>query len=151
MSPLLMLVEDGPGDVELVRVALRRTGRGTRLLVARDGVEALERLRADDAQLPDLLLVDVNLPRMGGHELLAEVRSDPLLARLPLVLFSTSSLEEDVLEARRLGADDYVTKPDGGRALVQAVAELERVWLGPGGRAFSDRGPAAAGRAPGRP
>lgn len=111
----VLLVEDDAADVVIAREALRAGGLPTRLSVVRDGVEALAYLRREDdfadAERPDLILLDLNLPRMSGHELLAEVKADESLRRIPVVVLSTSSAAEDVVRSYDLHANVYVAKP----------------------------------------
>jgi two-component system, chemotaxis family, response regulator Rcp1 len=129
----MLLVEDNPGDVRLMREAFRETGARSRLHVVGDGVEAMKFLRGEDgyadAVRPDVILLDLNLPRMGGREVLAEVKSDPRLKHLPVVVLSSSSAEEDVAAAYGLHANCYVTKPaDLDRYLAVARA-IESFWF----------------------
>jgi two-component system response regulator len=111
----VLLVEDDDADVVIAREALRAGRLTTRLSVVRDGVEALAYLRREegfaDAGRPDLILLDLNLPRMSGHELLAEVKSDESLRRIPVVVLSTSGAVEDVVRSYDLHANVYVSKP----------------------------------------
>jgi CheY-like chemotaxis protein len=111
----VLLVEDDPGDVVIAREALRAGRLQSRLTVVPDGVEAMSYLRQEsdyqDVERPDLILLDLNLPRMSGHEVLAEVKSDPALRRIPVVVLSTSSAAEDVERSYELHANVFVTKP----------------------------------------
>jgi CheY-like chemotaxis protein len=111
----VLLVEDDPGDVLIAQEALRAGNLSTRLDVVRDGVEALDYLRHRGefagATRPDLILLDLNLPRMSGHEVLAEVKSDPELRRIPVVVLSTSVAAEDIAKSYDLYANVYVAKP----------------------------------------
>ena len=132
MNPIeVLLVEDNVGDVRLVREALHEFKLDVRLHVAKDGIEAMQRLRQQDehadAPLPDVILLDLNLPRKDGREVLAEVRADARLQRIPVIVMTTSRDEEDVLRTQALGVDGYVTKPvdfDQFRRVVQQVDEL---------------------------
>jgi two-component system, chemotaxis family, response regulator Rcp1 len=111
----VLLVEDDPGDVVIAQEALRAGDVHSRLAVVPDGVEALAYLRNEDgyhdAPRPDLILLDLNLPRMTGHEVLAEVRGDPALKAIPIVVLSTSNSVEDVSRSYELHANVHVTKP----------------------------------------
>ncbi|MDT4916290.1 MAG: hypothetical protein QOH89_990 [Pseudonocardiales bacterium] len=111
----VLLVEDDPGDVVIAREALRAGRLESRLSVVSDGVEAMSYLRREagyaDVERPDLILLDLNLPRKSGHEVLAEVKADPELRRIPVVVLSTSSAIEDVDLSYELYANVFVTKP----------------------------------------
>jgi two-component system, chemotaxis family, response regulator Rcp1 len=111
----VLLVEDDPGDVLIAREALRAGAVDSRLDVVSDGVEALAFLRNEngyaDAARPDLILLDLNLPRMSGHEVLAEVKSDPELRRIPVVVLTTSQAHEDIAKSYDLHASVHVSKP----------------------------------------
>src|SRR5687767_2522217 len=109
-SAELLLVEDNPDDVELTRLALDRTCVGVRLHVVADGEACLRFLR-EGAPRPDLVLLDLNMPGMDGRETLAEIARDEDLRGVPVVVLTTSSREEDVAEAYRLGCAGYVVKP----------------------------------------
>lgn len=111
----VLLVEDDPGDVVIAREALLAGRLESRLTVVPDGVEAMLYLRREhnyvDAERPDLILLDLNLPRKSGHEVLAEVKSDPVLRRIPVVVLTTSAAAEDVALSYDLHANVFVTKP----------------------------------------
>jgi chemotaxis family two-component system response regulator Rcp1 len=111
----VLLIEDDPGDVLIAQEALRAGNLSTRLDVVSDGVEALAYLRRQDrfgdAERPDLILLDLNLPRMSGHEVLAEVKADLSLRRIPVVVLSTSIAAEDIAKSYDLHANAYVAKP----------------------------------------
>jgi CheY-like chemotaxis protein len=118
----VLLVEDDPGDVLITREAFEENKVRNQLSVVNDGVNALRYLHREDeyadAPRPDLILLDLNLPRMDGHEVLARIKSDPDLQRIPVVVLTTSDAEEDVLRSYDLHANAYVTKPvDFGRFL----------------------------------
>jgi two-component system, chemotaxis family, response regulator Rcp1 len=129
----VLLVEDNPGDVRLIVEGLNEgTARHT-LHVAHDGVEALEFLRhqgrfADSAR-PDLILLDLNLPRMDGRELLAEVKSDADLQTIPVVVLTTSGAAQDVLHSYQLHANCYVTKPVDLEQFLNVVKSIEEFWM----------------------
>ncbi|HEY8828620.1 MAG TPA: response regulator [Jatrophihabitantaceae bacterium] len=111
----VLLVEDDPGDVLIAQEALRAGNLSTRLDVVSDGVEAMAYLRKQDAyaeaERPDLILLDLNLPRMSGHEVLAELKADSSLRRIPIVVLSTSVAAEDIAKSYDLHANVYVSKP----------------------------------------
>ena len=111
----VLLVEDDPGDVLIAQEALRAGKLSTRLDVVSDGVEAMAYVRKQDAyaeaERPDLILLDLNLPRMSGHEVLAELKADSSLRRIPIVVLSTSVAAEDIAKSYDLHANVYVSKP----------------------------------------
>lgn len=111
----VLLVEDDPGDVLIAREAMAAGKLSTTLEVVPDGVEAMAYLRHEsgytDVQRPDLILLDLNLPRMTGHEVLAEVKSDPKLRRIPVVVLTTSQVHEDIVRSYDLHAAVHVSKP----------------------------------------
>lgn len=111
----MLLVEDDPGDVLIAREAIAAGQLSTTLEVVTDGIEAMKYLRRQNgfaaAQRPDLILLDLNLPRMSGHEVLAEVKSDPDLRRIPVVVLTTSQAQEDVAKSYDLHASVHVSKP----------------------------------------
>src|ERR687884_1433856 len=111
----ILLVEDSPGDVRLTREALRDGKVRNNLSVVTDGVEALAFLRREgryaDAPRPDLILLDLNLPKKDGREVLAEIKADPNLRRIPVVVLTTSEAEQDIVETYNLHANCYVKKP----------------------------------------
>jgi CheY-like chemotaxis protein len=111
----VLLVEDDPGDVLIAREAMAAGRLESSLEVVTDGVEAIAYLRQEngfkDARRPDLILLDLNLPRMSGHEVLAEVKSDPELRRIPVVVLTTSQAHEDILKSYDLHASVHVSKP----------------------------------------
>ena len=111
----VLLVEDNPGDVRLTKEALKEGKLLNQLSVVGDGVEALSFLRKQgiyaDAPQPELILLDLNLPKKDGREVLAEIKADPNLRRIPVVVLTTSSSEEDILKIYDLHANCYITKP----------------------------------------
>ena len=134
MRPIeILLVEDNPGDVRLTQEALSEAKVRNNLAVAKDGVEALQYLRREtpfeDAARPDLILLDLNLPRKDGREVLAEIKADADLRRLPVVVLTTSSAEKDVLESYNLYANCYITKPVDLDQFVRIVSSIEDFWL----------------------
>jgi len=124
----ILLVEANPADVRLTREALQEAR--VRLQVARDGVEAMALLRAAPAaQRPDLILLDLNLPRKDGREVLQEIKQDDALRHIPVVILTTSQAEQDVLQSYRLGASAFITKPVEIDRFFQVVRSLEQFWL----------------------
>ena len=129
----ILLVEDSPGDVNLTREALREARVANELNVVSDGVEALDYLnrRGDHAGAvrPDLMLLDLNLPRKDGREVLAEIKQDPSLARIPVVVLTSSSAEADIHRSYDLHANAYITKPVAFDAFLAALKSFEGFWL----------------------
>jgi CheY-like chemotaxis protein len=129
----ILLVEDNPGDVRLTREALREAKVHNNVHVAADGVEALAFLRKEGshakAPRPDLILLDLNLPKKGGREVLEEIKSDNGLSHIPVVILTTSQAERDILESYRLRANAYVTKPVDLEQFLKVVQSIEQFWL----------------------
>jgi chemotaxis family two-component system response regulator Rcp1 len=127
----VLLVEDNPADVRLTIEALKDAKVPTRLHVARDGVEAIRLLRDDTGLVPrpDLILLDLNLPRKDGREVLAEVKKDETLRHIPVVILTTSQAEQDILQSYRLGANAFVTKPVEIDHFFEVVRSMEHFWL----------------------
>jgi chemotaxis family two-component system response regulator Rcp1 len=129
----ILLVEDSPGDVRLTREALREGKIRNHLSVVPDGVEALAFLRRAgryaDAPRPDVILLDLNLPRMGGREVLAAIKEDSLLRRIPVVILTTSNDERDILRAYELHANCYITKPVDFEQFSTVIQAIENFWL----------------------
>lgn len=130
---VLLLVEDDPDDVMLMRAAWGKTTPPVELQVAADGLEALDYLRAKGrfagAAPPALVLLDWRLPGKSGLEVLREVRADPLLKRLPVLVLTTSSSEKDITDAYEAGANCFLTKPSGLDSLDALAACLADFWL----------------------
>ncbi len=126
----ILLVEDNPGDVRLTLEVLREGRFGSRLNVAHDGVEAMNYLRENERiGRPDLVLLDLNLPRKDGCEVLAEIKADPALRRIPVVVLTTSSSESDVIRSYNLQANCFITKPVDLEQFVQVVRQIQDFWL----------------------
>jgi CheY-like chemotaxis protein len=129
----VLLVEDDPGDVLMTREALAEQHVPNRLFVVPDGVAALEFLRNQGehtaAPTPDLILLDLNLPRMDGREVLAAVKGDPTLARIPVVVLTTSDADEDVVASYALHANAYVTKPVDFDRFVDVVRKIDDFFV----------------------
>jgi len=130
----ILLVEDNPGDVNLVREALAESPLRARLQVARDGAEALALLRREapyaEAARPDLILLDLNLPRKSGHEVLQEIRRDPALRRIPVVVLSSSPAQSDIARSYEIGANCYIVKPFTLDRFLSTVRAIGDFWCG---------------------
>jgi CheY-like chemotaxis protein len=128
-----LLVEDNPGDVRLTREALRECKLRNNLSVVGDGVEALAFLRREgkyqDAPRPDVILLDLNLPKKGGHEVLAEIKADQVLRRIPVVIITSSEAEKDVLASYDLHVNCYVNKPVDLDQFIKVVRSVGTFWL----------------------
>lgn len=129
----ILLVEDNPGDVLLTREALKDMKMKNNLYVVRDGVEAMDFLTRRDpfseAPRPDIILLDLNLPRKDGREVLAEIKADELLRRIPVVILTTSDDERDILASYNLHANCYITKPVDMRRFIEIVKNIENFWF----------------------
>jgi CheY-like chemotaxis protein len=126
----ILLVEDDEGDVVMTREALVELRSDNRLNVVGDGIEAMQYLRrpTKSRPRPDLILLDLNLPRRGGHEVLEEVKSDDDLRRIPVVILTTSQAEDDIRRSYELHANAYVAKPVDYTEFVEAVAGIDRFY-----------------------
>ena len=129
----VLLIEDNPGDVRLTRETLCSGKRSIHLHVATDGVEAMEFLRQKEGKVraprPDLILLDLNLPRMDGHEVLAEIKGDDSLKTIPTIILTTSDAKADIAKSYQLHANCYLTKPvqlDAFNCLVKSTSDF---WL----------------------
>lgn len=129
----ILLVEDNPGDVRLTREALNGAKVWNKLHVVTDGVEALAYLRQHGQYAgmprPDLILLDLNLPKKDGREVLAEIKTDPSLRRIPVVILTTSRAEVDILKSYDLHANCYITKPVDLEQFISVVQEIKEFWL----------------------
>jgi CheY-like chemotaxis protein len=129
----ILLVEDSPTDADLTREAFRRARIANRLNVVVDGVEAVAFLRREgayaDAPRPGLILLDLNLPRKDGREVLAEIKSDDDLKVIPVLVMTSSRAESDVLRSYQLHANGYVAKPLDFAQFIEAVRAIERFWF----------------------
>lgn len=128
----VLLVDDNPGDLFMMREALEETGSPIECILAADGQEALEHLQAaaDTDGLPDLMIVDLNMPGVDGFEVLRAVRETAEWAHVPVVVMTSSTAKSDVLEAYRKHASSYVEKPMTADAFFETMQGLERYWLG---------------------
>ena len=129
----VLLVEDDPGDVMIAQEALKASRLTSKLTVVSDGVEALKYLRREngyaDAARPDLILLDLNLPKKSGHEVLAEVKADPALRKIPIVVLTTSGAAEDVLRSYDLHANVFVTKPVDFDHFTEVIKQIDDFFL----------------------
>ena len=129
----ILLVEDNPGDVELTREALLESKIHMQLSVVPDGVEALAFLRREgryaDAPRPDLILLDLNLPKKDGRTVLGEIKQDRSLRHIPVVILTSSQAEQDIVRAYDLHANCYVTKPVDLDQFISIVQSIEQFWL----------------------
>ncbi|MGA8571274.1 MAG: response regulator [Desulfobaccales bacterium] len=131
--PEILLVEDDPADVEMTQYTLKKSKLVVNLHVAGDGVEALNFLRREgefaQAPRPDLILLDLNMPRMDGRTFLAEMRMDDNLKAIPVCVLTTSQAEEDVIKSYHLGANCYITKPVGLDEFIKLVNAIGNFWF----------------------
>ncbi|MFA6015318.1 MAG: response regulator [Gallionellaceae bacterium] len=130
----ILLVEDEPADANLVRSALKTNKVLCNLHHEMDGVDALAFLRRAGEQYknavrPDLILLDLNMPRMNGREFLAEIKKDPDLSQIPVVVLTTSDVERDVVASYKLGAAGYITKPVDMEQFIDAIRQLDNYWF----------------------
>jgi two-component system, response regulator len=126
----IVLVEDNPQDAELAMRALRSSGAAPRLRWVRDGAEAMELLVGTDGDLPRLVLLDLKIPKLDGHEVLAQLRRDARTRLLPVVILSSSGEWRDIRRAYEAGANSYVVKPVGYERFRDTLAALGDYWLG---------------------
>jgi CheY-like chemotaxis protein len=129
----ILLVEDNPGDAKLAMVALNKAKLRNRINHVQDGVEAMEYLlqqgKYAGAVRPDLILLDLNLPRKDGREVLSEIKSNDHLKRIPVVVLTVSSAEEDILKSYNLHANCFITKPIDINRFMEVVQQIENFWL----------------------
>jgi two-component system, chemotaxis family, response regulator Rcp1 len=134
MRPIeILLVEDSPSDKKLTLAVLEKAKVANRVSHVEDGVEAMEYLRRQskyaNAPRPDLILLDLNLPRKDGREVLAELKNDPGFATIPVVILTTSKAEQDVLRSYQLHANCYITKPVDFTSFLEVIHSIEIFWL----------------------
>jgi CheY-like chemotaxis protein len=134
MAPVeILLIEDNPDDVDLMVEAFRDLSRSTRLNVVENGSDAIAYLRREggfqSARRPDLILLDLNLPGRPGHEILREIKGDPALRAIPLIVLTTSSSPADVQRSYELSANCYITKPHSLEEFEQIARQIEQFWL----------------------
>jgi len=129
----VLLVEDSPGDVRLTREAFKDAKVHINLHVASDGADAMDFLNREgkhsDVPRPDLILLDLNLPKKDGREVLEEIKQSPVLKSIPVVILTTSASDEDILRSYRLHANCYITKPVGLDGFLEVVKSIDTFWL----------------------
>ncbi|KRE49883.1 response regulator [Paenibacillus sp. Soil724D2] len=129
----ILLVEDNPGDIRLIVEVLKEGKINNNLSVVEDGEEALAYLRREgsyqEAIVPDIILLDLNLPKINGTEVLAEIKKDPQLKYIPVIILTTSEAEQDILRAYDLHANCYITKPVNLEQFLTVVRSIENFWL----------------------
>lgn len=135
-EPVILLVEDNPDDVELTRIALEETHLANRLVVVRDGAEALDWLFCtgthtgrEPCHIPSLVLLDLKLPKMSGLEVLQRLRTDARTMRLPVVILTSSKEEQDIMRSYDLGANSYIQKPVDYAQFLEAIRQLGIYWM----------------------
>jgi len=135
-SKNIMIIEDNPSDIELTRRALEKSHIVNKLIVAEDGQDALECLFSGNPltgpkmnELPALILLDLKLPKVDGLQVLRRIRADERTSRLPVVILTTSSEEQDIAQSYDLGANSYIRKPVDFNQFVEAVQQLGLYWL----------------------
>ncbi|MGO8805053.1 MAG: response regulator [Candidatus Bathyarchaeia archaeon] len=129
----ILLVEDNPGDVRLTKEALKDAKVLNEIFIARDGVEAMEFLHRkgqfSNVPQPDLILLDLNLPRKDGRQVLAEIKEDPILKHIPVVVLTTSKADEDIIKTYNLHANAYITKPVDLNRFAEIIHILNEFWF----------------------
>jgi chemotaxis family two-component system response regulator Rcp1 len=129
----VLLVEDSPGDVRLTQEALKDAKVHLNLQIARDGIEAMSLLKQEggyaNSPRPDLILLDLNLPRKDGREVLREIKESPTLKSIPVVILTTSASNADILQSYMLHANCYITKPVNLDGFIKVVKTIDRFWL----------------------
>lgn len=129
----ILLAEDNPGDIRLTQEAFKEGKIKNNLHVTKDGIEAIEFLRHEgeysDSPRPDLILLDLNMPRKGGKEVLEEIKADEDLRRIPVVILTTSKAEEDIVRSYDLHANCFITKPVDMNQFIEVVKFIENFWF----------------------
>ena len=129
----ILLVEDNPGDVRLTQEALKDAKVLNEVFVVQDGVKAMQFLHRkgsfSNVPMPDLILLDLNLPRKDGREVLAEIKQDPKLKHIPVVILTTSKADEDIIRTYNLHANAYITKPVDLNRFIEIIHTLEEFWF----------------------
>jgi two-component system, chemotaxis family, response regulator Rcp1 len=132
-NKIIFLVEDNRGDIRLIQEALKSTAAQCEVVIARDGMEAMAYLRQDgeysNAVRPDLILLDLNLPKKDGREVLAEIKADPALKHIPIIVLTTSRNEEDIFKSYDLHVNCYISKSRNLSQLFKIVRGIEEFWL----------------------
>ncbi|MBT8221362.1 MAG: response regulator [Bacteroidia bacterium] len=129
----ILLIEDNPGDVRLTQEAFKEAGMEVTLDVAMDGVEAIDMLRKkppyEDSNIPDLILLDLNLPKLDGREVLEVIKSDSKLRIIPVVVLTTSNAEQDIINSYNLHVNCYLNKPVDFDSFFDMIQKIEDFWL----------------------
>ena len=130
----ILLADDNPADTDLTGEVLSRSGHPSHIQAVTDGVEAIEFLRREgkyaNALRPDFVILDLNLPKKDGRAVLAEVKADPVLRKIPIAIFSTSEARQDIVRSYELGANCYVSKPGNLHDFISAVTSIGEFWFG---------------------
>lgn len=130
----ILLVEDNPGDAKLVQKAFQLGRLANRIFHAKDGEEALDFLykrgKYEDAPRPDIILLDLNMPGIDGRQVLAQIKADPVLLTIPVIVMTTSSAEQDILESYKLHVNCYVTKPVQVQDFLNVIRTIDEFWIG---------------------
>ena len=133
VSKTILLIEDNRGDIRLIQEALKNTTVQCQVAIARDGMEAMAYLRQDgeyaNAVRPDLILLDLNMPKKDGREVLAEIKADPALKHIPVIVLTTSRNEEDIFKSYDLHVNCYISKSRNLPELFKIVRGIEEFWL----------------------
>jgi two-component system, chemotaxis family, response regulator Rcp1 len=129
----ILLIEDNPGDIILTKEAFKECSHSHNITAFSDGIEAMKYLRKEDkyinAGVPDLILLDLNLPKKDGRELLAEIKSDSALRIIPIIVLSTSKNERDIMTSYELKANCYICKPVELESFIDIILEIEKFWF----------------------
>jgi len=126
----ILLVEDNPADIRLTKEALKEASVANRIHVARDGAKAIDRLRTGTAvERPDLILLDLNLPKKHGLEVLAEIKTDVQLRYIPVIILTTSQADQDIQQSYQLGANAVITKPVDLDQFLTVIRTFDQFWL----------------------
>ena len=131
----ILLVEDNPDDVELTTLAFKKNNFANEIIVVEDGQEAIDFLLSDDSEVlkkqgyPELILLDLKLPKIDGHEVLKRIKSEKKTRRIPVVILTSSQEEEDIIKGYNLGANSYVRKPVDYKDFVEVVNNMGIYWL----------------------
>jgi two-component system response regulator len=133
-TPEILLVDDNPADTDLIAEVWARNGRSSNIHAITDGVEAIAFLRREQkyahALVPDFVILDLNLPKKDGRAVLAEVKTDTFLRKIPIAIFSTSEAQQDIARSYELGANCYVSKPGNLQGFISAVTLIGDFWFG---------------------
>jgi CheY-like chemotaxis protein len=134
ITPEILLVDDNPADTDLIAEVWARNGRSSNIHAITDGVEAIAFLRREQkyahALVPDFVILDLNLPKKDGRAVLAEVKTDTFLRKIPIAIFSTSEAQQDIVRSYELGANCYVSKPGNLQGFISAVTLIGDFWFG---------------------